>query len=146
MRRLPDDRRWALALGALGVAVGVSAIGFRVAFVTDPLGPRAFPWLAAALLCAGGIGLWVEPGEDGPWPDRAARARLAAVMLSLVAWSILMPIMGFVPTTTVEIALLGRLFGARPVPGLASGLIVSGALWLLFGFGLGLPLPLGIWG
>jgi putative tricarboxylic transport membrane protein len=67
-------------------------------------------------------------------------------MLSLVAWSILMPIMGFVPTTTVEIALLGRLFGARPVPGLASGLIVSGALWLLFGFGLGLPLPLGIWG
>jgi putative tricarboxylic transport membrane protein len=67
-------------------------------------------------------------------------------MLSLVFWSILMPIIGFVPTTTVEIAFLGRLFGARPLPGLVVGLVVSAALWLLFGFALGLPLPLGVWG
>jgi putative tricarboxylic transport membrane protein len=143
---MPDDRRWAVALAALGMAVGVSAVGFRVAFVTDPLGPRAFPWLAAALLCAAAVGLWVRPGDDGRWPDATSRARLTAVMGSLVAWSILMPFAGFVPATTVELAFLGRLFGARPIPGLAAGLAVSAALWVLFGFALGLPLPLGVWG
>lgn len=145
MSRLPDDRRWALVLGGLGVAVGVSAVGFRVAFVTDPLGPRAFPWLAAVLLCAAAVGLWVRPGDDRGWPDAPTRLRLGAVMGSLVVWSILMPLGGFVPTTTLELALLGGVFGARAVPALSVGLAVSLGLWVLFGFALGLPLPPGVW-
>jgi putative tricarboxylic transport membrane protein len=145
MSRLPDDRRWALALAVLGLTVGATAVGFRVAFVTDPLGPRAFPWLAAALFCAAAFGLWVRPGPDGTWPAAGSRKRLTGVMLSLVAWSILMPVLGFVPSTTVEVAFLGRLFGARPLPGLAAGLALSTALWILFGFALGLPLPIGVW-
>ena len=145
MSRLADDRRWSVALAGLGIAVGALAVGFRVAFVTDPLGPRAFPWLAAALLCGAAVGLWVRPGPDAEWPDHTSRKRLAGVMVSLVIWAVLMPIVGFVPSTTLELAFLGRLFGARPVHGLVAGFALSAALWFLFGFALGLPLPIGVW-
>ena len=145
MSRLADDRRWSVALAALGIAVGVVAVGFRVAFVTDPLGPRAFPWLAAALFCGAAIGLWARPGPDAEWPDQPSRRCLAAVMVSLVVWSIVMPIAGFVPSTTLELAFLGRLFGARALHGLVAGFALSAALWIVFGFALGLPLPSGVW-
>lgn len=141
-----DDRRWALALGGLGVAAGLGAVGFQVAFVTDPLGPRAFPWLAAALLVGAAAGLALRPGPDADWPARSSRRRLAWVTAALLAWSVVLPVAGFVIATTLLLAGLGRLFGAAWRPGLVAGLAVAVALHLLFGWGLGLPLPAGPWG
>lgn len=146
MRPASDDRRWAAGLAVAGVAAGLAAIRFRVAFITDPLGPRAFPWLAAGLLVAGAVGLALRPGSDAAWPEGPARRRVAWVVVGLVAWSVVMPILGFVPATTVLLAGLGRLFGAGVRGGLAAGLGVSTLLWALFGWGLGLPLPPGPWG
>ncbi len=143
---MSDARRWAVALGALGAGAGLAALGFRVAFVTDPLGPRAFPWLASALLLGAAVGLARHPGDDAVWPAPDARRRLAAVVVALLAWSFVLPLLGFVAATTLLLAALGRLFGSGWVRGLGAGLAVSGVLYLLFAWGLGLSLPAGPWG
>lgn len=143
---MSDGRRWAVALGALGAAAGLAALRFRVAFVTDPLGPRAFPWLAAALLVGAAVGLARHPGDDATWPASDARRRLTGVVAALLAWSFVLPLLGFVAATTLLLAALGRLFGSGWIPGLGAGLAVSGVLYLLFAWGLGLSLPAGPWG
>lgn len=143
---MSDDRRWALALGALGLASALAAVRFRVAFVTDPLGPRAFPWLAAALLLGAAVGLARRPGDDASWPDADARRRVTGVVAALLVWSFALPYLGFVVATALLLAGLGRLFGAGWPRGLAAGVAVSGVLYLLFAWGLGLALPAGFWG
>ncbi len=138
-------RAAALALVSLGFVALVLARDFTVAFPTDPLGPRAFPWLAAGLLVV--CGVWTtlrakpHPGEGPSAPP--ARAWLA--LLSFPAFALALDPLGFVAATTLEFGLLARLFGGRWTAGLGVGALFSVALFLLFVQGLGLPLPTGGW-
>lgn len=158
-------------IAALGVVVAATAIAleattFDVAFPTDPLGPKAFPVFAAALLAIGGLALVrsaradrarataaagppvAGDGEaaasdlDGPEPGAARRIALGTV--SFVAYAFLLAPLGFVLATTLEFAVLARLFGGPLGRGAAAGLVFALLLYALFVYGLGLPLPLGI--
>jgi hypothetical protein len=50
---------------------------------------------------------------------------------------------GFLPTTTLVLAGLARLFGARTLPGVLAAVLMTAGLWALFGLVLGMPLPVG---
>ncbi len=160
-------------IAALGVVVAATAIAleattFDVAFPTDPLGPKAFPVFAAVLLAIGGLALVrsaradrararataeagrpaagddeaAAPDPDGPEPGTARRIALSTV--SFVAYAFLLAPLGFVLATTLEFAVLARLFGGPLGRGAAAGLVFALLLYALFVYGLGLPLPLGI--
>ncbi len=165
-------------IAALGVVVAAAAIAleattFDVAFPTDPLGPKAFPMVAAVLLAMGGLALvrsaradrvkaaraeadgaeagvgrgiagadGGETGADGPEPGAARRIALGTV--SFVVYAFLLAPLGFVLATTLEFAVLARLFGGPTARGAAAGLVFALLLYALFVYGLGLPLPLGI--
>ncbi|MEK9509746.1 tripartite tricarboxylate transporter TctB family protein [Gemmatimonadota bacterium Y43] len=143
---VPRDRAWGIALVAFGVATAALALRFRVAFVTDPLGPRAFPWLASGFLVFAGIALFRRPGDHGPWPEAPVRRRLLLLVAVLVAWSALLPWLGFVLPTAGATGALARLFGAPWTPGLAAGTGLALALHLLFVFALGFPIAAWPWG
>lgn len=156
-------------IAALGVvvasaAIAVEATTFDVAFPTDPLGPKAFPVVAAGLLAIGGLALVrsaradrvkaeterpvVGGGEpaaldpDGPEPGAARRIALGTV--SFIVYAFLLAPLGFVLATTLEFTMLARLFGGPLGRGAAAGLVFALLLYALFVYGLGLPLPLGI--
>lgn len=155
----------------LAAAVAFESRHFVVGFASDPLGPRAFPLLAALLLALGGlVGILgslqnsppVRPGAipvpslndgvAGVGLDTAAveagapgeALRIAAGAVSFVLFAFLLAPLGFVAATTLEFGALAVLFGGRPLKGLAVGLIFAVAVFLLFVQGLGLPLPLGV--
>ena len=149
------------AVLAAAIAIALEAMSFRVSFPTDPIGPRAFPLLGAALMALGGLSLWrtePEATQGTATPDSAVgpevpvagggvprsapiRAGLAAV--SFVAYALLLGPLGFVAATSLEFLGLAILFGGRPVQSAVAGLALSAILYALFVFGLGLPLPLG---
>lgn len=153
-------------IGAGGVVIGAAAIAleattFDVAFPTDPLGPKAFPILAAFLLAIGGVALmFARPGRTGPAlgsgmesaeeVDRSHPAaanpvrRILMGTASFVAYGFLLSPLGFVPATTLEFALLAKLFGGPIGRGAAAGLVFALVLYVLFVYALGLPLPLGV--
>jgi len=142
------------AVGALALAIALEATTFDVAFPTDPLGPKAFPLVAAVLFAFGGAALWragAEPaaGETvgGPQPslgDPSLAWLIPLATASFVGYALLLAPLGFVLATTLEFAVLARLFGGTWVKGAAAGIVFASLLYAVFVFGLGLPLPLGI--
>jgi len=125
--------------------VALATRTFHVGFVTDPIGPRALPWLAAALLGLGGLILVLRPGKEPAWPPGGAPRRGVALTLSSFAlYAVLIGPLGFVLATTLLMTALARVFGGRLVPGLLAGAAFSAVMWLLFVTGLGVPLPIGI--
>lgn len=137
------DRTAALLLLALAAVVAWHSRTFRVAFLTDPLGPRALPLLAAGVLAVCGVVLLRRPGPEPAWPGRAGLARAARGAAVFALYGLLLEPLGFGVATTGAVAGLGILFGGRPRRTLLAGAVVSGALWLLFVVALGIPLPLG---
>ena len=125
------------------VAVGLEATTFDVAFLTDPVGPKALPLVVAFMLAAGGIRTLTRPRDDVELPVRSGLRRMAAALGALLAYALFLPWLGFFLSTTAVVAGLGVLFGGPWKGGLATGLTLSAALWLLFVALLSLPLPIG---
>jgi putative tricarboxylic transport membrane protein len=137
------ERVTGMAIVLLGVGTALVARGFRVGFLTDPIGPRALPWLASALLGLGGVLMIVRPMPRARGAPTAARGRVILAVATFALYAIVLASLGFILATTLLMVLLARFFGGRIVPGLVAGLVFSASLWLLFAHVLGVPLPVG---
>ncbi len=135
------DRAAGIGLVLLAVAVVLATRGFRGAFLTDPIGPRAMPWLAAGLLALSGLWLAVRPHPDRDWPRASVARRLGVITLVFLGYAALLQPIGFVAATTLLMLALSRAFEGRFWPSLAGALGVSVLLYLLFAVVLGVPLP-----
>lgn len=140
---LRTDRVAGILLLLLGAVVALEARTFRVAFLTDPLGPRALPLLVAGLLALCGLVLIRRPGPEPAWPRSAGLLRGAAGAAVFLLYSLLMQPLGFGASTVAAVAGLGLLFGGPPRRVLVVGLVTTALLWLLFVPLLGIPLPMG---
>ena len=142
------DRWLGAVLVLLGMAIAATARGFTVGFLVDPVGPRALPYLVAALFVVGGGALLVrqtavpEDARGLASPKRLAAQGTCVAVLLLYAASL--PLVGFVLSTVLATGSLARLFGGRWLPGLAVGLAFGLGLYGLFAYGLGLELPVGL--
>jgi putative tricarboxylic transport membrane protein len=141
--RLPADRIAGGLMMLLALATAWLARGFRVSFPADPVGPRALPLFAAGLLAAAGLSLLLRPGPPGPAVPRDARFPLAVAVGVLAAYPVVLPLLGFVASTTAAMGVLAVLFGAPPVRALVATSALAGALYLFFAYALGVPLPIG---
>lgn len=137
------SRAAGVALTALGVAIGAEATTFDVAFLTDPVGPKALPLVAAAIFSLTGVFLLLRPGPAPVWPTRAVVLRMAGAAASFVAYALLLAPLGFTVSTTLCVGSLSLLFGGPTRKSLGAAFLLSVALWYLFVWLLGLTLPLG---
>lgn len=137
------DRAAGIALVALGLAVGAEATTFDVAFLTDPVGPKALPLVAAAVFALTGVFLFLRPGPTPAWPTPAVVLRMVAAVGSFAAYALVLSLLGFTVSTTLCVGTLSMLFGGPVRRSLMAALLLSVVLWYLFTWVLGLPLPLG---
>lgn len=142
-RVLRTDRVAGMLLILLGAVVALEARTFRVAFLTDPLGPRALPLLVAGLLVVCGLVLLRRPGPEPAWPRAAGLIRGTAGAAVFLLYGLLMQPLGFGASTVAAVAGLGLLFGGPPRKVLLTGVVTTLLLWLLFVPLLGIPLPIG---
>ncbi len=138
-----SDRIAGLAAVLASLAIAVETRAFTVEFLSDPLGPKALPLFAAALLGGGGLLVVLKPEADPDWPDRAGRVRAAVAGLSFLAYAWLLSPLGFVLATALEGAVLARAFGGKIGQCLVAGVAIAATLYALFGWALGVPLPEG---
>ena len=68
-----------LLLLACGLAVGLEAATFEVRFLTDPVGPKALPFLVAVVLVVAGAQAAARPLRDVPWPEAAVLGKLSEI-------------------------------------------------------------------
>ena len=130
-------------LVALGLAVGLEAMTFDVAFMTDPVGPKALPLLVAGIFLASGAAT-VAGSRRGPaLPTGPILVRMVAAVAAFLLYAAALPWLGFFLSTTLVVTVLALLYRGPPVRAVVSAALLSAGLWLLFVRLLSLPLPVG---
>jgi putative tricarboxylic transport membrane protein len=138
------DRITGAILLALAAAFGLHARSFRTNFLTDPLGPQAWPMMLAGLLALLSVYLLVRPDSGAVWPKRVVLLRQLVLVAALVGYALVLEPVGFVASTFLIVGFMALLLGARWWQAGLTGVASSLALYLLFNSVLGLPLPGGI--
>jgi putative tricarboxylic transport membrane protein len=141
-RATPDRIAGAVVLVA-GVATALEATTFNVAFLTDPVGPKALPFVVAATLVVAGASMLLRPRPSAELPTASAAVRMAGAAAAFLAYSAVLPWIGFYLSTTLVVAALAVLYRGPLKGGLLAGLALATVLWLLFVRLLALPLPVG---
>jgi putative tricarboxylic transport membrane protein len=136
----------------LAVAMAWAARGYVAEISYEPVGPRAFPMLLAVALGLAGAWLVLRPSRTAASaPDAASGARhgglglpLALTVGAMLAYALLFQWLGFVLATALMALPVGRNFGGRPLPLLATGLGLGLGLHLVFDRLFDVVLPTGV--
>ena len=140
------DRILGLLSLVLAVAIAKAAHGYAAAISYEPVGPRAFPTLLAAVLALVGSWIALRPSRrtDGGALKQAVLWPLALTVLSMLVYALLFQWLGFVLATTFMALPVGRCFGGRALPLLATGLGLGLGLFFLFDKVFDVILPTGV--
>lgn len=135
-------------LGAVCVvaAAGMAwaAQSYAPAFSYEPVGPRAFPRLLAALMAIGGAWLMIKPTLVGS-PFQPGSVRLIGLsVLTVFVYALLFQILGFTLATTAMAVPVGMAFGGTWKQSLIGGAGLGLGLYLLFDKLLDVILPSGL--
>lgn len=138
---------------ALGVACILLAAAFAwfasqtpISFMSDPLGPKAFPYMIAGVLALAGVYPILRPDPSPDWPAPGRLLEIVFATAVLIAYTYALPLIGFVASTAVTAALLSWRLAARPIAAIIAGICISVGIYGAFHMILGLSLARGPWG
>jgi putative tricarboxylic transport membrane protein len=114
-----------------------------VPFAYEPVGPKAFPILLAALMAVCCALLLIKPDREIRWPGPALLGKGVLLIVVLLAYAAAFDVLGFAGATILMVVAVSRLFGASWQTGLVSGLAIGVAGYFLFDHLLDVSLPLG---
>ncbi|WP_299407926.1 tripartite tricarboxylate transporter TctB family protein [uncultured Roseobacter sp.] len=137
---MASDRIFGLV--TLFVALGyiASATQIQTSFLTDPVGPKAFPMLIGAVAALCSLVMIVKPDPDPDWPMLRTWGALAIAVIVLIIYAYALKPLGFVIPTVFAAGILSYQISPRMVPAALSGVGLSIGLFLLFKYALGLSL------
>ena len=124
------------------VALGyvLSATGIQTSFLSDPVGPRTFPYMIGGVMALCCLTVLVRPDPDPEWPGPRTFGALLLTVVALVAYAYLLKPLGFLIPTALAAGFLSYQISPRPVQAIITGLVLSAGLFLLFKYALGLGL------
>ena len=134
------DRIFGLVRQVLALGHFLSARTIPDSFNTDPVGPRVFPYIIAALTAVCAMVMVLRPDANAAWPHGAIGLQLAVALAVVVEYADLIKPLGFVATTTLAAGMLSFQIRPRPLPALLTGFGLGVGLYALFKFVLGLGL------
>lgn len=143
---MSSDRILGIAALLLAAVMVIFGYGLDAPFAYEPVGPKAFPLIAAGMIAVCGLILVIKGGGAvapiGPGTFRA----LLALSVCLLAYALLFQPLGFVVSTTLLMVPIAMIFGARWWQGLLSGIAIAVLSFVLFDRVLAVVLPLGVLG
>ena len=146
-----SDRVTGVILLLFAIWYGYQTTSFKVTFMVDPVGPRAFPISLAILMAVLSLYLIVKPDPSPEWPGVDTWLRIGLITLTFVIYAYLLVPIGFVLATTFVMSALGAIFRGPVLKSIIASLIFSMMLYGLFDIVLDLSLPTGqifrgLWG
>ncbi|MEI4472691.1 tripartite tricarboxylate transporter TctB family protein [Frigidibacter sp. MR17.24] len=141
-----SDRIFGIIGLVLAVIYAWQASVIEESFLSDVVGPKAFPYIIAALLGLSSIFFLLKPDPEPEWPTWGRFAEIVFAVLVFVAYTELLPVLGFVVATVFCAAYLSWRLGSRPLGALLTGIGSSVGIYVVFHLLLGLALARGPWG
>ena len=138
------------ALGLVGLVLASLMVWratlIQESFIQDPLGPKAFPFVIAAVIALASLAIIVKPDAEAQWPPLAKLLEIGFAVAVMVLYAQMLPVAGFVVATAVAGAYLSWRLDATPLRATIAGILISVGIYLIFHLVLGLNLARGPWG
>ena len=112
-------------------------------FLTDAVGPKAFPYVIAVIMGLSSIYFLLKPDPAPHWPAFGRLAEIALAAVVMFAYAELLPIAGFVIATAVAATYLTWRLGSKPLESVVIGIATSVGIYVIFRLVLGLSLAKG---
>lgn len=142
------DRIFGLVMLVLAVGYALTARSIETSFMSDPVGPRIFPYLIAAVIAVSSLVMILRPDPDVEWPAGPMLGQLGLALALLVGYAFAIGPLGFILPTIVASGVLSYLIHPDARKAALTGVGLGIGLFVLFRviLGLGLTgLPTG-WG
>lgn len=146
---MASDRIFGLVVLFVALAYIAGATQIQTSFLSDPVGPKAFPVLIGVVACISALVLMIRPDPNPDWPATRTFGALAIAVIVLVSYALMLKPLGFILPTAVAAAVLSYQISPNIRPACLAGAGLSIGLFVLFryAFGLGLiPFPRGLIG
>ena len=146
---MASDRIFGLVTLFVALAYIASATQIQTSFLSDPVGPKAFPMLIGAVAALSALVLIFRPDPDPNWPALRTFGNILIAIIVLIIYAYSLKPLGFIIPTIFAAGILSFQISPRALPAAITGLGLSIGLFLLFKFGLGLglvPFPKGLLG
>ena len=137
---MASDRIFGLVMALLALAYIASAVQIQASFLSDPVGPKAFPILIGVVAAISSIFMVLRPDEEPEWSALKTLGALTVAVLVLVAYAFALRPFGFLLPTAVAASVLSYQISPRPRAAAISGVALSGGLFAIFKYALGLGL------
>lgn len=134
------DRIFGLVMIVVALGYILSATTIRTSFMSDPVGPRVFPYLVGGvtMLCA--LVMVMKPDPDVEWPVGRTLLNLGIALFALFAYAMMVKPLGFIIPTIIVSGILSYQINPKPQLAALTGLGLGVGLFVLFKFILGLGL------
>ncbi|WP_420005673.1 tripartite tricarboxylate transporter TctB family protein [Arenibacterium sp. LLYu02] len=141
-----SDRLFGLFGLALGAFYLWAASIIPDSFMSDVVGPRAFPYIVGVLILICSVIFILRPDAEPSWPAMHSFAEIlfAGAVMFVYAWAL--PELGFLISTVFATAYLTWRLGTAPLWALVTGVCTSGGIYVVFHLILGLSLAKGPFG
>ncbi|WP_127108010.1 tripartite tricarboxylate transporter TctB family protein [Pararhodobacter zhoushanensis] len=134
------DRIFGLVLMAVALGYLYSATSIQTSFLSDPVGPRVFPYLIGGFVVIGSAFLIIKPDANADWPGIGTLVQLAIALAVLLGYASAVRPFGFVIPTAIAAGVLSYQINPKPVTAVLTGVGLSVGLFVLFNMVLGLSL------
>ena len=135
-----SDRIFGLVVLMVSLAFIASATQVQTSFLSDPVGPKAFPMLVGGIAGLCGLVMMIRPDPDPIWAKGSTLFALFIAVAVLVAYAYSLKPFGFIIPTAITAAVLSYQISPRAGPAAIAGVGLSMGLFLLFKYALDLGL------
>ncbi|ERP86333.1 tripartite tricarboxylate transporter TctB family protein [Labrenzia sp. PO1] len=136
--------------GAVGLLLALgyawAALVIEESFLSDAVGPKAFPLIIASVLGLSSLAIFLKPDVAPEWPSLPRLLEVAMAVLAMILYAILLPEAGFIIATAIAAAYLTWRLGSSPIGSLITGCLTSLGIYAVFHLVLGLSLAKGPFG
>ncbi|WP_372836102.1 tripartite tricarboxylate transporter TctB family protein [Puniceibacterium confluentis] len=136
--------------GVIGLLLSVfyiwAALIIEESFLSDAVGPKAFPIIIACVLGLASAVIALRPDPEPVWPSLARLAEILAAVVVMFLYAMLLPELGFVFATMLAATYLSWRLGSTIVGSVLTGVGTSVGIYVIFHLVLGLSLARGPFG
>ncbi|MFN4153584.1 MAG: tripartite tricarboxylate transporter TctB family protein [Paracoccaceae bacterium] len=134
------DRIFGVVMMIVALGYILSAMTIQTSFLSDPVGPRVFPYMVAGVVMISCLVMILRPDPEVQWPVGGMLLQMLLALVVLFGYAMLIQPLGFIIPTVIAAGILSWQINPRPVPAALSGLGLGIGLFVLFKFILGLGL------
>ncbi|MHA7776692.1 tripartite tricarboxylate transporter TctB family protein [Roseibium sp. M-1] len=141
-----SDRVFGLVGLLLAIGYAWAALYIEESFLSDAVGPKAFPLIIATVLGLASIVIIIRPDAAPEWPSFLRLMEVGAAVIVMLLYANLLPVFGFIIATAFAATYLTWRLGSGPISSVVSGCATSLGIYAVFHLVLGLSLAKGPFG